>query len=158
MEEVEAPLTQAEEIYFTHLARIKLSQSKDYKTVQCKTRGMPITLKKVCKVRKSSAIASSETKRKRVLHLGKLRKFMSGSTKSDLVAQRIMELKCTRRSTQTAIVTGAKMKKGFVPAKTATQIRAKSMMSWSRFRSARKLYLEAGIKFESEKKTGRIPE
>ena len=59
LEQLHAPLTRAEEAYFTHLVRIQLEQSNDKKTVVCKTRGQQITLKRVIKPTKMSCFAAS---------------------------------------------------------------------------------------------------
>ena len=56
LKQSQAPLTIEEEIYFTHLVRTRLEQSKDRYTVVCKTSGQPIVLKKVTKPKEKSVL------------------------------------------------------------------------------------------------------
>lgn len=152
LEELKAPLTRHEEAYLTRLIRIKLQQSKDKHTVACKTKGQPIMLRKIIKPRKTSGIASTPTKRKRVSQLANIRKEVSGSSEADVINQRSTELRFTTTAKKTAIFAGAGVKKGFISAKIATKMRSKGLLTWAKERQLKAVARKSGVVFESEKK------
>lgn len=57
---VTLPLTEEEEVYNTHLNKLKMDSSFDKQTVKCKTGGQPLYLKKIVKPRKSSVVSSQD--------------------------------------------------------------------------------------------------
>lgn len=152
LEQVQAPLTKAEEAYLTQLVRIKLKQSDDKQTVICKTKGQPIILKKIIKARKSSSLAASPLRKKRAKHLNRLRKEISGSSEVDMVAQQGTELKSTTKRKRAQILKKAGCKQLHISAKTAAQMRARMALSWAKQRKLRQLSKKAGITMACEKK------
>ena len=129
LKQLQAPLTREEEMYFTHLVRIKLEQSKDKHTVVCKTRGQPIVLKRVIKPRKKSYSASSPLRKRRANQLNKMRTDMSGSSSADSVKQQGTELKLTRKQEKTEILKAAGCWEVHISSKLATKLRARLSLS-----------------------------
>ena len=151
LEQLQAPLTKEEEEYLTGLIRVKLGQSADQRTVQCKTKGQPIRLMKVIKPRKPSAVASSPTRRKRVTEMFKVRKETSGSADADIVKQ--TEKEVTYSSNLLKRKGGKVPERPKLSAKAATLCRASISLSNKKARLLNQRLRTIGVKVVSEEKT-----
>ena len=96
IEELIPPLSKEEEVYNTHMNRMKTSNSADKLTLVCKTRGQSLMFKKLVKARKSSTAVSSPVKR-RSKFMQKIRLDVSGVDENAVVEQQANEVKKATR-------------------------------------------------------------
>ena len=153
--ELSAPLTKEEEYYFTKIARIKLSQSKDKTTIKCKTGGQPIVLTKTVVPRKSSGKAATPLRRKRARMLSKMRKHLSGQTEQDVIKQQGTELKTTSGARKRLILREGGCGEVNISATQGTAIRSQLGLSLYTYRQYKQILRKYGVKFASEKKETR---
>lgn len=152
LSQLQGPLTQREEAYFTKMVRIKLSEASDKMTVRCKTRGQPIILQKVTKPRKTSTQARTPLRKKRAKVINKIRLNISGNTEQDAAKQQGTELKSVPKARKRLILKEAKCGAVSVTAKQGAAIRAKLCLSLSKYRLHKQFYRRLGVTFESESK------
>ena len=142
-----------EEEYLTKLVRLKLTERKNTKIVSCKTRGQPLVLYRVRVARqgKTSSSVKTPTKKVRSKILRDITTVIAGPREEDAVEQTAVNLKTLSEEKRAAVLKYAACHQVSISAKTATQMRAKLLLSWAKQRTFRKFAKDEQIKFPSER-------
>ncbi|KAL8570149.1 hypothetical protein ACOMHN_030946 [Nucella lapillus] len=152
LSQLEGPLTDIEEEYFTRMVRIKLSEASDKMTVRCKTGGQPIILQKIVKARKASTQARTPLRKKRAKTMNKIRLNISGNTEEDAAKQQSTELKSAPKARKRLVLKEAKCGPVSVTAKQGAAIRVGLGLSETKHRVQRRYFRWLGVHFASERK------
>ena len=149
----DAPLNDAEQKLSTHFVKRQLNLSSDKVTVQCKTGGQPLILKKITRPRKASLNASASTKRERTRQLKRLRNEIAGQDKSSQHIQLSGEIKSLPQSTKEQVCAEAGVQSSArFDCREGLHIKNNTGLTWCQLRRLKKLLAARGVKFQCEKK------
>ena len=151
IDQITFPLNNAEEKLFTAMVKIKLENSKDKKSVVCKTGGQEILLRKIVKPRKGSASVRTPLRKRRAREEKELRKEMSGQLEEDSIKQMATGIKTTKAKTARKVLDLAGHGKTNMSAKEMVIFQNEMGYSNRKGRVVSKTLRKKGVKVPSEK-------
>ena len=144
------PLTLSEEKLLTRLVKIKMEASADKETLECRTGGQRLVLRKITIPRKTSNDANTPLKKKRARAQKRIREQISGGSEN-AIKQHGTELKICKKYDTNKILKEAGHGKSVLTAIESVRIQTEFGHSNAQHRAQKQLFREKGILVSSQK-------